>query len=118
LHDRIIFKQGTTFGTTFAGSSTNATRVWMQCRSSQHEIGAKATEFGAVHQCADVFYLGVRASTVQTVLNGLYANVMTVGAVVNAVMHRLVDVGVNRVRLVVGHVCRLSNHEEIARPEG
>ena len=111
-------EQGAAFGACFASSSTNAARLGMQCRSSQHEIGTKVTEFGTVHHRANVFCLGVCASTVQAVLNGLQANVMAIGAVVNAVVHRLLDTGVNRIHfMVMGHGFRLSNHGEIARLE-
>ena len=119
LHDRIIVEQGAAFDTGFAGSSANAARFGMQRRSSQHEIGTEATEFGAVHHGSDVHGLGVRAPTVQAVLNGLQANVVAIGAVVNAVVHRLLDTGVNRIRfMVMCHGFRLSNHGEIARLEG
>ena len=107
-------EQRAAFGTGFAGSSANAARLVMHRRSSQHEIGAKVTEFGAIYHRANVFRLGVRASSVQAVLNGLQANIVTVGAVVNAVVHRLVHAGVNHVRFVMGHGFRLSNHQEIA----
>jgi hypothetical protein len=117
LHDRIILEQGAAFGTLFAGSSANTARRWMQCRSVQHEIGAEATEFGAVHHRANVFCFGVCAATVQAVLNGLQANVMAIGAVVDAIVHRLVHAGVNRIRFVVGHVLCLSKRNEIARLE-
>ena len=90
----------------------------MQCRSSQHEIGAEVTEFGTVHHRTNVFCLGVCASTVQAVLNGLQANVMAIGAVVNAVVHRLVHTGVNRIRFMMRHVFRLSKRDEIVRLEG
>jgi hypothetical protein len=64
LHDWIIMEQRAAFGTSFAGSSANAARLGMQCRSAQHEIGAEVTEFGAVHHRANVFNLCMCASTV------------------------------------------------------
>jgi hypothetical protein len=54
----------------------------------------------------------------QAVLNGLQANIMAIGAVVNAVVHCLVHTGVNGIRFVVGHVLYLSKREKIARLEG
>jgi hypothetical protein len=118
LHDRIIMEQGATFGTGFASSSANAARVGMQCRSAQHEIGAEVTEFSAVHHHANVFCFCVCAPTVQAMLNGLQANIMAIGAVVNAVVHCLVHTGVNRICFVMRHVFRLSKRDEIARLEG
>lgn len=111
-------EQGAAFGTRFAGSSANAARLGVQYRAAQHEIGAEVTEFGTIDHRANVLRLGVRASTVQAMLNGLQANVMTVGAVVNAVVHRLIQAGVNGIRFVVGHVFCLSELEEGARLEG
>ena len=54
----------------------------------------------------------------QAMLNGLQANIMAIGAVVNAVVHRLVHTGVNRIRFVMRHVFRLSKRDEIVRLEG
>jgi hypothetical protein len=112
LHDRVIVKQAAAFGTGFAGSSANTARRRMKCRSSQHKIGAEATEFGAVHHGCGVPGFRVRSSSVQAVLNGLQANGMTVGAVMNAVVHHLVHAGVNSIRFVMmGHGLCLSERE-------
>jgi hypothetical protein len=117
LHNRIIVKQRAAFGAGFAGSSANTANLGMQRRSSQHEIGTEATEFGTVQHRADVFCLGVRASTVQAMLNALHANIVAIGAVVNAIVHRLVHAGVNRIRFVVSHALFLSKREKIAALE-
>jgi hypothetical protein len=51
-------------------------------------------------------------------LNGLQANIMAIGAVVNAVVHRLIHAGVNGIRFVVGHVSFLSKPDGVTKLEG
>jgi hypothetical protein len=59
LHLGIITKLFTIDGTAFADFRTGATGKAMQRRGADHKIGARLTNFGAVHQQANVGSFGV-----------------------------------------------------------
>ena len=57
-------------GATIADLSTNATRVGIKLRNSEHEIGGSKADLHAVLQQPDMICSGIPAGLLQAILNG------------------------------------------------
>jgi hypothetical protein len=73
-----------TASTALARLSANATRVRVQLRTSQHEIGGSEAHLRAIFDPPDMISFGMLAGLFEAVLNGFRANGVTTGAIVNA----------------------------------
>ena len=72
-----------TASTPLAGLSANHTSVRMQVRTTKHEIGGREADLSAILHQADVMSFRMLAAHLQTILNGVCANGVTLGAVIN-----------------------------------
>jgi len=71
----------------FADFSTHTAGMSMMRRSPKHEIGAHGTNLSTVSQQSHVRLLGVHSTFLKAVLNCADADLMTSGAVIDAVPH-------------------------------
>lgn len=85
FHGRVILPGDlfATASTPFAGLSANPTGVRVQVRTTKHEIGGREADLSAILHQADVMSFRMLAALLQTVLNGVCANGVTLGAVIN-----------------------------------
>lgn len=84
-HGRVILPGDlfATASTPFAGLCANPTGVRMQVRTTKHEIGGRQADLSAILHQADVMSFRMLAAHLQTILNGVCANGVTLGAVIN-----------------------------------
>jgi hypothetical protein len=85
FHWRVIFASDlfATASTPLAGFSANPTGVRVQRRTTKHEIGGREADLSAILHQADVMSFRMLAGLLQAILNGVCANGVTLGAVIN-----------------------------------
>jgi hypothetical protein len=91
FHQRVVAERLARIGAGFTNVRADAADARMKARSAQHEIGAGPTDFHAIHQQPQMFFLGVTASLAEAVSERAHADVVTVAAELNASKHVLVD---------------------------
>lgn len=79
-------------GAAITGLGADTAGVVVERRAAEHEVSARVADVGAVEQRPDVLSGGVLAAFVQAVDDRRQADVVAVGAAVNAVVHRERDV--------------------------
>ena len=85
FHGRVILPGDlfATASTPFAGLGANPTGVRVQVRTTKHEIGGRQADLSAILHQADVLSFRTLAGLFQAILNGVRANSVTLGAVIN-----------------------------------
>jgi hypothetical protein len=85
FHGRIILPRDlfATASTLFAGLGANPTGIRVQVRTTKHEIGGRQADLSAILHQADVLWFRMPAGLFQAILNGVGANGVTLGAVID-----------------------------------
>ena len=80
-------------GTARTDLCTHSTRARVQIRATEHEVGARLADLGTIQEEPDVRGLGVLASELQAMRDGLHADLVAFGTVSDALLHVAAHVG-------------------------
>jgi hypothetical protein len=78
LHHVVIVHRLATFRASLTSIRAHAANLGVKLRFTQHKVGTRDADLGAVREDTDVTCLGMSSAFLQTVLNGLNAGGMAV----------------------------------------